>query len=245
MKASIIAIDCPWEYPQRNNPHTKFGKGMHGYPGMTREEIIALPVKDIAAPDCALFFWVVPTQIKRNYIPLQIMFECFEAWEFRLATKAFCWVKLSKSGRILKRPGHYTASNTEDCYIAIRGKMPVVVKMLEQPILTTPQAHSAKPGKALERMRLMYPHGHAVELFARSAREGWACLGNEIDGQSIQESMRAFARAAVWTSPGHNVMYAACQCLRPNGDPVKCAKAEGAGHPACCYCYCHQGKGAR
>jgi N6-adenosine-specific RNA methylase IME4 len=39
--------------------------------------------------------------------------------------------------------------------------------------------HSRKPDKAYELIERMYPQLPRIELFARNAREGWACWGNQ------------------------------------------------------------------
>ncbi len=193
MRASLIAADVAWDYNKGRSPQHKFGRGMTRYPGLSKAQILSLPVPDIAAENCALFFWVVPTQLRRDYIPMEIMGECFRAWGFRWITKAFCWVKVDFTGKPRKLPGHYTASNTEDCFLAIRGKMPVATKMVEQVLISPLAEHSAKPAEAYERMVRMYGDVPRVELFARDQKPGWVALGNQIDGQDIHSAMRAYA----------------------------------------------------
>lgn len=193
MKASIILADIPWKYNARSNPKTRFGLGMHGYKGMDKPEILALPVADIAADNCALFFWVVPTLIRSDYVPLEIMFECFRAWGFRHVTKAFCWVKVAADGIPRRLPGHYTASNTEDCYLAIKGQMPVDEKMVGQVITAEITGHSRKPAEAQTRIASMYRNVDRVELFARDYKAGWYPMGDAISGQDINAAMGAYA----------------------------------------------------
>ena len=49
---SIIYADPPWQY-QRSKVQ---GAAEHQYPTMGIDELCALPVADLAAPDSALFF---------------------------------------------------------------------------------------------------------------------------------------------------------------------------------------------
>ena len=57
-KFNIIYADPPWKYRNRNI-HSKFGGGAAAhYNLMTMEEIKNLPIKELAAENCALFLWV-------------------------------------------------------------------------------------------------------------------------------------------------------------------------------------------
>lgn len=188
---NIISLDIPWDYPRRNNAATRFGQGMSRYAGMKRPDILALPVADLAADNCALFFWVTAPKIRSNYIPLKIMFECFEAWGFDYKSKAFTWVKVSKDGKARKLPGYYGASNTEDCYLAMRGKLQVFTKMVPQVIFATIGAHSRKPPEALARMVRMFGPWPRVELFATVQRPGWHSWGKALTGdQTMKEHFK-------------------------------------------------------
>ena len=61
--------------------------------------------------------------------------------------------------------------------------------------------HSRKPDEAYELIERMYPDLPKIELFARSAREGWASWGNQApvadndDGLDIPEYLRREAAA--------------------------------------------------
>lgn len=184
----IISIDVPWDYPRRSNKGTRFGLGMSRYEGMKKEAIYKLPVGDLAATNAALFFWVTAPKIRANYIPLEIMFTCFRRWGFDYKTKAFCWVKLSQKKKQRILPGHYTASNTEDCYLAIRGRLPLLRKLTPQILFTTQVfPHSRKPGEAQARMLEMYGDRPRVELFATEQTPGWVAWGQALTGKQTME----------------------------------------------------------
>jgi len=112
-------------------------------------------------------------------------------------------------------PGAYTASNVEIVLLARRahetesglvfnGKTFERTKARRQVIFAprrylpgSDKKHSVKPDEAQKRTERMYPpeSGHVyVELFARRHLPGWYCLGNELDGLDLRESIPALAR---------------------------------------------------
>ena len=57
-KYNIIYADPPWSY----RTYSKKGQGRSAeshYPTMRLEDIMALPVSELAAKDCTLFMWAV------------------------------------------------------------------------------------------------------------------------------------------------------------------------------------------
>jgi len=178
----LIACDVAWKYNARNNAKTRFGLGMNRYPGMTWREIMALPVRQIAADDAALFFWVTAPRIRPDYVPLKIMQQCFEAWGFRYVTLAFVWVKVDARGKQRILPGHYGASNVELCFLGIRGQMKVAEKLVPQVIKAPLDEHSRKPAEAQARMLRMFGDVKRLELFATEKKEGWSSWGHDVTG---------------------------------------------------------------
>ncbi len=83
---SIIYADPPWQY-QRNKVQ---GAAENHYPTMGIDELCALPVADLAAPDSALFLWATFPQLPEAL-------RLIEAWGFRYKSVAFVWLKKIKS----------------------------------------------------------------------------------------------------------------------------------------------------
>ena len=113
-KYNIIYADPPWRY----KVYSKKGLGRSAeshYPTMQLEEIQALPVKNMAASDCALFMWTT--------VPL--LEECFSVintWGFTYKTVAFVWIKQNrKSDSLFWGMGHWTRANAELCILATKG----------------------------------------------------------------------------------------------------------------------------
>ena len=113
---------------------------------MGMADICALPVADIAAPDCALFMWV-------TFPTLPDAFKVLEAWGFTYKTVAFVWVKRNK-----KSPswfwglGHWTRANAEMCLLATRGKPKRISAAVHQIIDSPIEEHSKKPDETRTRI---------------------------------------------------------------------------------------------
>lgn len=116
-KYTLIYADPPWTYRDKAADGER-GAGFK-YPVMNVLDICRLPVWDLAADDCLLAMWWVPTQ------PVEAL-KVVEAWGFRLMTmKGFTWHKTNKhKGNSAIGMGHMTRANSEDCLFAVRGKLP-------------------------------------------------------------------------------------------------------------------------
>ena len=182
MKFNIIYADPPWEY----KVYSKKGQGRSAenhYHTMYIDDIYSLEVADIASEDCILFLWVT--------FPLLVYgLEVIKRWGFQYKTLGFCWVKRNK-----KSPswfwglGFWTRANPELCLIATRGKPKRMSKSVHSIVDTPIEAHSKKPDVIREKIVELAGDVPRVELFARKQYEGWVCLGNEIDGMDIRESI--------------------------------------------------------
>lgn len=172
------------------------------YSLMTWQELSDLGplIQDVATPDCCLFLWICQ--------PLLIeTIRMAEAWGFAYKTKALSWVKLraQKGLTFHVGMGYWTRANTEDVLLFTRGDPRRVRKDVSQMIATLEAApdeapallapvsrHSEKPEEAQDAVERLVA-GPYLELFARRPRDGWRCLGNEIDGQDIRAALRSVA----------------------------------------------------
>lgn len=112
-KYTLIYADPPWFYRDKAADGNR-GAGFK-YPVMNVLDICRLPVWDLAAEDCLLAMWWVPTQ------PVEAL-KVVEAWGFKLMTmKGFTWHKTNKhKGNSAIGMGHMTRANSEDCLFAVR-----------------------------------------------------------------------------------------------------------------------------
>ena len=161
----VIYADPPWQY---EHPISDSRRIENQYPTMPIEEICALPVESIAAPDSILFLWVTTPLLEKG---LRVM----EVWGFEYRT-SMVWVKPSIG------PGQWVRQRHEYLLIGVRGNIPTP-KGENKPdsVIEAPrEEHSKKPDIVYEIIEKMYPELPKVELFCRNPREGWTAWGNEI-----------------------------------------------------------------
>jgi N6-adenosine-specific RNA methylase IME4 len=190
MKYNVITLDCPWPYDRTSGQ----GVANKQYSLMTWDDLYALGslVKAVAAPDCAIFMWTTAPLLFETV-------DMVKAWRLRYVTKAFSWVKTYRTGGIFFGIGSYTASNTEDMWLLSNGTPKRRVKNVSQIVPTVEDAvvapmgvHSEKPEEVYSRIERLMP-GPYLEIFARRQRPGWTCIGNELDGLDVRESLRRLA----------------------------------------------------
>lgn len=171
---SIIYADPPWQFSTWSNKAKK--NVTQHYPTMTLQQIMDLPVKNIAADDAVLLLWA-------TFPTLPCAFKTIEAWGFTYKTCAFTWVKQTrKSKGLFWGMGYYTRSNAEVCLLATKGKpLPRLSHKVHSVISSPVEAHSKKPCEARERIVELFGDLPRIELFARQHVDGWDCWGNETD----------------------------------------------------------------
>ena len=179
-----ILADPPWSFltygNRRTTPHR--GKNEH-YGTMTAEELMGLPVGDVAAKDCALLMWVVDSHFEQSL-------HLGRVWGFVPKSIAFVWLKrdpLDARQVTMLRPiampakigmGYSTRKQAELCLLFTRGKPKRVSKGIRQVIEAARREHSRKPDDTFTRTEALYA-GPYLELFAREPRPGWTAWGNE------------------------------------------------------------------
>ncbi len=158
-----IYADPPWLY---DNQGTRAATGNH-YHGMTVEEIAALPIGDLAAPDAHLHLWTTNG----------FLFEApkiFAAWGFEFRS-SFIWVKPQIG------IGNYWRNAHEILLTAIKGKAKRFNdKSLKSWLECKRGEHSAKPDQVRSFVQRASP-GPYLELFGRSKVKGWTVWGNQIE----------------------------------------------------------------
>lgn len=172
-KYSIIYADPPWEFSRWSNKAQRHVTGH--YSTMTIQEIMDLPVKEIAAENAVLLMWA-------TFPNLPLALKAIEAWGFTYKTCAFTWVKQNKkSESLFWGMGYYTRSNAEICLLATRGKpLPRLSHKVHSVIVSPVERHSKKPASTRERIVELFGNIPRIELFAREQIEGWDCWGNEV-----------------------------------------------------------------
>ena len=79
------------------------------------DELCALPVADLAAPDSALFLWATFPQLPEAL-------RLIKAWGFQYKSVAFVWLKKNrKADSWFYGLGFWTRGNAEGCLLATKG----------------------------------------------------------------------------------------------------------------------------
>lgn len=171
-RAGVIYADPPWQFLIRSPKGNGKSAEQH-YECMTLEQIKALPVADLAAPDCVLLMWVTDPMLKYGL-------EVIEAWGFEYKTVGFYWEKLNADGTPFTGMGYWTRANPEQCLLATRGSPKRVAKDVPRLIRASRREHSRKPDEVYGRVARLCGGVPKVELFARTCWPGWKAWGNQV-----------------------------------------------------------------
>jgi N6-adenosine-specific RNA methylase IME4 len=159
------------------DPATKFSGGTKGrpqhYKRMTRAELLALPVRDLAAKNCWLFIWTTTPQ-------LLLTIDLIKAWGFKFSANGFVWAKTTKSGGWHMGQGYTTRKNAELCLLAKRGHPARLARDVRELVVAPRREHSRKPDIVRTEIE-RFAAGPYVELFSRSGAEGWDAWGDELN----------------------------------------------------------------
>jgi site-specific DNA-methyltransferase (adenine-specific) len=177
-KYNIIYADPAWSFSSKELQKysgKRFTPLNKHYSLMTKKDIEQLPVKNIAADDCALFLWTTDA-----HIPDAI--ELCSKWGFKYVTVGFVWEKRTKNNKLVSNLGAWTLKNYELCLFATRGKMLQYKKVnnIKQKVKAERTKHSKKPDIVRKNIELLFGDLPRIELFARETSDGWDSWGNEI-----------------------------------------------------------------
>jgi N6-adenosine-specific RNA methylase IME4 len=173
MQYRTILADPPWQQPLSNGGIRRRWKGgvvarSLPYPTMPLAEIAALPIADLAAPDCHLWLWTTNAFLEAG-------FSVMRAWGFRYLAP-IVWVKPSGIGNfVIHRTQTILLGYRHRCSFPGRRYFPNIIET------AGPRAHSVKPTETYSLIESV-SGGPRLELFARARRPGWHAWGNEIEG---------------------------------------------------------------
>lgn len=193
-KFRVIVADPPWSYEDKlrmgGRVGTKRSSDAH-YRTLLIDDIVALPVGELAADDSLLFLWVPNSLVGYGM-------RTMEAWGFE-QKQVYTWVKTASGPSGLAfGMGRRFRNCTEMALVGTRGR-PTPAVRTERNLCRAPNlCHSQKPEQPQDSLERMYPGGPWLELFARRERPGWCCLGNECPttpGEDIRDSLREWAGA--------------------------------------------------
>jgi N6-adenosine-specific RNA methylase IME4 len=145
------------------------------YPTMTLEQIMELPVSQLALPKSHLYLWVPNALIVEGI-------EVMRRWGFIYKTNLI-WYKIRKDGGFDGRGvGFYFRNVTEMILFGIRGSLRTGTGGRRQTniIVSRKREHSRKPDELYAIIEKCSP-GPFLELFARHRREDWSYWGDEAE----------------------------------------------------------------
>lgn len=174
---SIIYADPPWSY--NDKAHAGERGAAYKYGLMDLEAIKALPVRDLAGPNCALFLWVTAPLLPN-------CFSVVDAWGFKYKTVAFTWAKTYASGKHFMGMGSYTRTNAEFCLLGMKGKLTREGKGVRSLVMSPIEKHSKKPDSIRDNIVQLFGDIPRIEMFARQRAPGWHAWGNQVEGSDVQ-----------------------------------------------------------
>jgi N6-adenosine-specific RNA methylase IME4 len=164
----VLVADPPWKFGDKL-PGKGRGAEKH-YPCMSVDELVRFPLPPLA-DDCLLLLWRVAAM-------QQEALDVMRAWGFTLKSE-LVWIKETKTGKRHFGMGRYVRAEHEVCLIGVRGRVAVADRGIRSTFRAQVGRHSEKPGAFYELVERLHP-GPYAELFARRARPGWDCHGNEL-----------------------------------------------------------------
>lgn len=174
-KFGCVLADPPWSY-ECTDPTCSPGGRETGFSGgigtyyetMPLDQIMAMPIHEITAPDSVLFMWAT--------VPLMPeAFRVMEAWGYKYKTM-LTWEKENGKGM-----GYWFRGVTEHVLFGVRGNVKAFRSPVKNLLRNKVGRHSAKPQQFHEIIESVTPKMERVELFGRYARANWTTWGNQVE----------------------------------------------------------------
>ncbi len=173
-KYKTIYADPPWQFANRTGKMAPEHKRLNRYSTMKLEDIMRLPVSDVADEKSHLYLWVPNALLPEG---LEVM----KAWGFEYKTNLI-WEKTRKDGMPDGRGvGFYFRNVTEILLFGIKGSNNRTLQPGRSQVnllRSMKREHSRKPDEFISLIEKCSP-GPYLELFARGNRENWDMWGNQ------------------------------------------------------------------
>ena len=156
-----LYVDPPWRYDQ--SPR---GAAENHYPTLSLDDLAALPVDRLAAPDAHLHLWVTHSFYEAGMALLR-------AWKFEYRS-LLVWVKPQMG------MGFYWRSSSEFLLLGVRGRLPFRSRSVPNWLCLPRGRHSEKPDLIRTLVEQVSP-GPYLEIFGRKAVAGWTVFGDQVE----------------------------------------------------------------
>jgi N6-adenosine-specific RNA methylase IME4 len=160
---ATIVIDPPWDWGDEGD-QDQLGRSRPDYATMSKDQLMGLPLPDLADADCHLYLWITNRSLPKG-------FELIERWGFRYIT-AITWAKPHYG------MGNYFRGQTEHVLFGVKGSQPLKRKDVGTLFSAARGGggHSSKPPEFRDLVESCSP-GPYLEMFGRSERDGWKTWG--------------------------------------------------------------------
>lgn len=168
-----ILADPPWQFQNKTGKIAPEHKRLRRYSTLSFQDILELPVAQLALPQSHLYLWVPNALIQEG---LKVM----ERWGFVYKTN-LVWYKVRKDGGPDGRGvGFYFRNVTELVLFGVRGSLRTLQPGRRQVNImsTRKREHSRKPDELYDIIEACSP-GPYLELFARHNKSNWHQWGDE------------------------------------------------------------------
>jgi N6-adenosine-specific RNA methylase IME4 len=170
----VILCDPPWDFKTYSASGQGKSPSQH-YDCIDAQNLKALPVADLAEPNCALVMWTV-------WAHLNEALELGSAWGFKFKSGGV-WAKRAKSDpeKWAFSTGYYFRGASEPFLLFTIGRPKVADHSIRNLIVGPVREHSRKPDEMHSNLEAMFPSSRRAELFSRQRRHGWDCWGLETE----------------------------------------------------------------
>lgn len=173
-KYKTIYADPPWQFQNRTGKVAPEHKRLNRYNTMKLDDILQLPVNEVADEKSHLYLWVPNALLPDG---LRVM----QSWGFEYKTNII-WEKVRKDGMPDGRGvGFYFRNVTEILLFGIKGENNRTLdagRSQVNLIRAMKREHSRKPDEFIPLIESC-SSSPFLELFARGNRDGWDMWGNQ------------------------------------------------------------------
>ena len=166
----LIMADPPWSF-ELFSAKGEAKSAQAQYRVMTLDDIAALPVAGLAAPDCLLWLWATGPMLDQQI-------DVMRRWGFEFTTHGV-WVKTTVNDKIAFGTGYVLRNAHETFLIGKRGS-PETARNVRSVVMGLAREHSRKPDEAYAAAEALRPAARRLDLFSRQPRPGWDAWGDEV-----------------------------------------------------------------
>jgi N6-adenosine-specific RNA methylase IME4 len=186
MKFDCIILDPPWQYDNKNTGGSLISGADKKYPTLSFNKLLWLsePIQNVSKKDCVIYLWVTNSMLQEGL-------ELLESYGFEYKT-LITWVKQNGKGM-----GFWYRGNTEHMILGIKGNIKAFHSQQINVFHSLTREHSQKPIKAYELIEegtKSIKDCKTLEIFARRQYKDWTCIGYDLDGIDVFDSLEIVAK---------------------------------------------------